>query len=153
MTDVQFEKGSTATPYEPYFDPYVLTTTGIGSWVAKTDGEIISGYLSGSNSTFVKYNTNASGTCYIAQLKPYTNYMFTAQPFTGANRSRLVLLDSDPRDGLEHAVGTFNMILWQSSFSSEVAQSFYSEGYKWLIFGASDTSAAYNPNMDVELLE
>lgn len=29
--NVQLELGSTATAYEPYFDPYVLTTTGVGS--------------------------------------------------------------------------------------------------------------------------
>ena len=113
----------------------------------------LKGYISGSTTTNVSIAglNGSGGTLVVAKLDANTDYTFHVEPYTGSNRCRCVLLETSPLDQTAHAASTCEYLNWVDSFDSPYTVSFNSESYGWLLFGASNTSTAYNPDIVAQL--
>ena len=117
-------------------------------------GTALPGYITGSATTFIMLNNSTTnGTVFVAQVEQNTDYTLYAEPFTGSNRRRLVLLSSDPRDYEQHAVGTFEQLTNEQTFSDAWTYTFNSGSYTWVLLGTSTSSTAYNPSAFAMLVE
>lgn len=112
----------------------------------------LKGYITGSVGSFAKFNADASGgTVFVCKIQPNTTYTMRAEPFTGANRKRLVLLDTDPSDGSKVAAEHCEWLTNNDSFDSTWTQTFNSGSWTWVMIGLSTNATAYTPDAIIQL--
>lgn len=148
LTNVQFEKGSTATAYEPYFAPYLQSIESTDVVGKNLVLELYQGAIT-QGEGYAQLNSAAGGTVAVAKIEPNTDYTIFAKTYTGANRRRLYLCDRDPRGNEQ--IADYRAVESASSFDSDWTHTFDSRTYPWVMFGMSTSAVAYNPDAVVQI--
>lgn len=106
-------------------------------------GVPIAAYLTGTDYMILN---SGSGTAFVAHIEQNTDYTVSSYLFTGANRFRVILFDTDPRlhYGERYEAGHFRNVVTNNSPNAVETKTFNSGSFEWVVLGMSTSSVAYN---------
>lgn len=117
-------------------------------------GMPITGYTTWSNGNPLVVRSSSSGTLFVANVAQNTDYTVTSFYWEGANRFRVFLTDTDPREHFDenYTDGHYSKVVTENNPTGDRSVTFNSGSFEWVVLGQSTSGAGlYNPNAKAKL--
>lgn len=116
-------------------------------------GMPITGYTSWSNGNPLIVRSSSGGVLFVAEVEQNTDYTLSSYYWSGMNRFRVFLTDTDPREHFDenYTDGHYSKVVAENDPTGDRSVTFNSGSFTWVILGQSTSAVSFNPNARAKL--